>query len=169
MRVIFRKQNEGILCELIEVKEEQFRFEDGFYSYDDELSNAEFVISFRIKIAESSFSNKNRLSTRKKYFLFKKAKTGFYILFSVPKGKYSRNETTDKRFYFYQEQSAQIQYTFKMQEVLENAFDYECISQKKADDIVNVKRQKLSPEERRVRKQKWLLEHPFQGGGFSPR
>lgn len=168
MKASFKKLKNEICCELSEIKNEDFTYNNEFYCYDNEFSDSEFNISFRIKIAENIFIKTTKIYSAKKHTYLEKNKNGFTICFRVPRGKYSEKKDSKSRFYFYQEQSVKLIYSFKMQEVKETAFDYEVIENtgKKTN---NINKRKRNNNKKILKNQKWILEHPFQGGSFSPR
>lgn len=173
MKVTFKKLVDRIHCQILDVNHDEFKLEDGFYCYDNEFADNELKISFKLKIAEDAFLNKEKISSVKKHTYFRKRRNGFCILFRVPRGKYAENKVSNSRFYFYQENSEKMRYSFRILEIKENAFDYEILAPKKniKNDVEEKvkKKKKLTVEEKRIKRQKWSLEHLYQGGAFSPK
>ena len=173
MKVLFRKQNDGIYCEVLDIQSELFTNEDGFYCYNDEVFNDEFKVIYRIKIQDEVFQKEIKISSKKKHLYFRKRKNGFCIMFKVPKGKYAEEVSTKNRFYFFQEECEQLTYSIKIQEERENSFDYEILEEEQKEQYElgkkQVKKKRTSEEERKLKRQKWILEHPYQGGAFSPK
>ena len=171
MKVTFRKLMDGIECQVLDVKPNEFKLENGFFCYDNKFSDGELEITFKLKITEKAFVKSEIISSVKKHMYFRKRQKGFCILFRVPRGKYVEYSTSNNRFYFYQENSEKMRYSFKLLEVKEKAFDYEIIEAKRNEKFEEKgkKRKKLTAEQRRFKRQKWSLEHPYRGGAFSPR
>lgn len=169
MKTLFKKKSEGIYCEIIDIKNNNFLLEDGFYCLRDEIVDKEFLINFRLKISKKWFEKKEIATLRKKHVIIEKGKSGYSVAFIAKKGRYGGKENKS-RFYFYQEKSPKMEYSFRLQEIKEGTFDYKVVEQKKVDKDTKIKKRKvLSSEEKRINRQKWMLEHPFQGGKFSPR
>ena len=60
-------------------------------------------------------------------------------------------------------------YTFKLTETENGAFNV--ASKKKVSKVKTTQNKKLNSKKitSKMKRQKWIIEHPYQGGGFSPR
>lgn len=169
MKTVFKKQENGIVFEASEISLDRFVLNDFCYCYEDDITNKEFYIAFRVKIPTEKFLLGLKIQSKSNRAYFNMRDSGFLMRFWIPKGKYAISKGTRERFYFYQETILDIQYSFKVKEIKESAFDYEYNEPKKEATEFKVKKERSSAEKRKLNRQKWILEHPFQGGAFSPR
>ncbi len=144
---------------------ENFVEENGFFAYKRSFESDGMSISYRIGVHDSYIRKRYNFSSPKKVFSFTPASNRkFNVVFRVKTGKHSTSPSGE-RFYFYTDSNNYYFFSFKIKEIKEKAFDF---TPKKTTSKVkkSKKGKKLTPEQA---KQKWLINHPFQGGGFSPR
>lgn len=172
MNVKFEKRYDGIYCKIKDITCDDFIMENEKYCYKGEFEDNEFEINFKVYLNSAWHFKDGNLDLKNKYADLKKKSKKYSLIFYVPKDKFHINESK-KRFYFYQEQTLKMSYSFKLVEITDGTFDYnitKSLMNKKSGKKGRIgKKKHLTEEERRINRQKWALQHPFQGGGFSPR
>lgn len=165
------KNNKEIFYQINGLSINDFQKEGDFLIFNKCYESEGVHINYRIKLTESFFQNRRYFSSPKSIFKFiPGGNNKFTMLLNAKIGKYSTS-SKGERFYYYNVSNEQYFFSFKMLETKEKAFDLLVIPKTKSPKTdtpkpKKKKRKKLTSEQA---KQKWLINHPFQGGGFSPR
>lgn len=158
----FNINQDSITYKINNLTSMDFFEEDGYMCFNHQFKDKGIEINYRISINKKHLEKKSSLSSPKKIFTITKATNKrLNIFFTVKAGKYHLN-AEGKRFCFYTDSDDNYAFSFKMTETKKGAFDYKT----KADLKSKKNNKKLTSKDVR---QKWIIEHPFQGGSFTPK
>lgn len=168
----FGKDDNYIIFQISNITLDDFEIEGDFYNLNSSYSIQNILINYRICLNESILKSKTKITSSKKYFTVSHSRNGnINIYLRALINKY-QVDSKGARFCHYCASGNEYKVSFKLIEMEEGAFDFQQPKSEKPKKKSkrklknNAKKRKMTVKEAQV---KWSINHPFQGGGFSPR